>query len=240
MDKQHIVDEIRRTAQSNKGAPLGEMRFAKQTGIKSHDWKGRFWIRWSDALQEAGFQPNQWQAAYEDEVLFEKLIALIRELGHFPIKAEFQIKGHEDSSFPSIKAFDRLGPKHDKVAKLRAYCASRPEYADVVALCPAHSIEASDADSSETSAREEVFGFVYLLKSGRYYKIGHSNAVGRRERELAIQLPDKANTVHSIKTDDPSGIEDYWHRRFETKRKNGEWFQLDATDVKAFRRRTFM
>ena len=47
------------------------------------------------------------------------------------------------------------------------------------------------------------------MKSGRYYKVGRSNAVGRRERELAIQLPEKANVVHSIKTDDPAGIESY-------------------------------
>jgi hypothetical protein len=161
------------------------MRFAKLTGIKSHDWKGRFWVRWSDALQEAGFRPNQWQTAYEDQVLFERLIALTRELGHFPIKGELQIKGFADSSFPSVKAFDRLGPKRDKVAKLRAYCESRPEYADVVALCPAPT-QPSEPDGPQTSAPDEAFGFVYLLKSGRSYKIGHSNAVGRRERELAI------------------------------------------------------
>jgi hypothetical protein len=78
------------------------------------------------------------------------------------------------------------------------------------------------------------------FKSGRFYKIGRSNAAGRRERELAIQLPDKAKNVHVIKTDDPVGIERYWHDRFGSRRKNGEWFELTADDLRAFRRRKFM
>jgi len=61
-----------------------------------------------------------------------------------------------------------------------------------------------------------------------------------RERELAIQLPEKVKVMHSIKTDDQSGIEEYWHKRFAGRRKNGEWFELTADDVVAFRSRKFM
>ena len=98
-----------------------------------------------------------------------------------------------------------------------------------------------DSPDTEThSSDTPSVGYVYLIKSGRYYKVGKTNAMGRREYELAIQLPEKATTVHTIKTDDPAGIEAYWHRRFDPKRKNGEWFDLDAADIAAFRRRKFM
>lgn len=93
---------------------------------------------------------------------------------------------------------------------------------------------------TEDDTEAPQIGYVYLMKSGKHYKIGRSNAPGRRQYELAIQLPDPVVAVHTIKTDDPAGIEKYWHQRFGDRRKNGEWFELRREDVSAFRRRTFM
>ncbi|MDX2151008.1 MAG: hypothetical protein SFV54_09750 [Bryobacteraceae bacterium] len=46
-------------------------------------------------------------------------------------------------------------------------------------------------------------GFVYLMKSGRHYKVGRTNSVGRRGSELTIKIPVPPTTIHSIETDDP-------------------------------------
>ena len=92
----------------------------------------------------------------------------------------------------------------------------------------------------ERTSDDRPIGYVYLFKSGRYYKIGKSNSAGRREYELSRQLPEGLKRIHIIRTDDPSGIEKYWHERFATKHKHGEWFDLDAADIRAFKRLKFM
>jgi Meiotically up-regulated gene 113 len=240
IEKQHILDEIKRTAEVNNGVPLGMGHFLRETGIKRADWEGKFWPRWSDAVKDAGYEPNPPQGAYSNDFLIEKLIAFIRELGHFPLRAEQAIKSRNDALFPSPQTLQkRFGTRQQVAVKVIEYCRQHTGFDDVLQVCEARALQAED---SEPQTRDDVdqFGFVYLLKSGRYYKIGKTNAAGRRERELAIQLPEKANMVHVIKTDDPAGIEAYWQRRFESRRKNGEWFELGGADVSAFKRRKFM
>jgi hypothetical protein len=240
VDKAHILAEIRRTAAANAGVPLGMQRFTSETGIRKTDWYGTHWARWGDAIREAGLAPNTFQEPYTETFLLEQLVHLIRELGHYPVEGEIRLKARNDPEFPAATTFLRLGPKHQRAAKLVAY-AQTHGYDDIMAACspfaqpPAH--QRVVIDSSKNTAQ---LGFVYLIKFGRHYKIGRSNAVGRRQRELAIQLPEQTRLVHAITTDDPVGIEAYWHRRFEAKRGNGEWFELAAADIAAFKRRKFM
>lgn len=238
MKKDHILAEINRTALANGGIPLGKERFYAETGIKESDWHGKYWVRWGDAHKEAGFQPNKLNSAYEDGHLLGKLAIFIRELGHFPVAGELRIKARQDNTFPSHNTFARFGGKQNLIARLVKYCQGVGDLDDIVKI--AESVATINVPDTKESPDLIDFGFVYLLKSGRHYKIGRSNAVGRRERELAIQLPERAEVVHSIKTDDPAGIEAYWHKRFEKKRKNGEWFELNSDDISAFKRRKFM
>ncbi|MFI5349537.1 MAG: GIY-YIG nuclease family protein [Elusimicrobiota bacterium] len=239
MTKQQILDEIRRTSTTNGGIPLGIGKFFSETGIKRSDWMGRYWARWNDALKEAGFAPNKMTSGFDRAYLVEKVIELIRALGRLPSEGDVRMWKRKNADYPSHNAFRRLGSKVESVQAVLDQCKGKDSFADIIPLCEAYLNDPPQIADMATTA-ESSDGHVYLLKSGRYYKIGKTNALGRREYELSIQLPDKASTVHSIKTDDPTGIEAYWHKRFETKRKNGEWFDLAAADVNAFRRRKFM
>ncbi len=238
MNRQHILEEIKRTAAENGGKPLGVRKLEAETGIRQLDW-GKYWARIGEAHQEAGLEPNEKTIAIEEDDLIRPLLILARELERFPTQSDLRVRAHAVSAFPSVRTFrKRLGTKTEMVSKILAYCAARPEYSDIVPWCNIDSnIEADDLPEKPDTASD---GFVYLMKSGRFYKIGRTNSIGMREYTLKIQLPDEVKTVHHIKTDDPVGIEAYWHKRFETKRKNGEWFDLSAQDVSAFRRRKFM
>jgi len=236
--KEHAIREIQRTAKANGGAPLGMERFEAETGIGKWAWYGTHWRKWAEALTEAGYAPNQWQGAFSEDYLLEKLAGLTRELGRFPIDVDMRMKSRSDSTFPSHSTFARLGGKAARARRLLEYCAQRGGPDDVISLCTPVA-ESTTSRDAEVPADVTGLGFVYLLKCGRFYKIGQTNATGRREYELSIQMPERAKLVHEIKTDDPRGIEAYWHKRFEEKRKNGEWFDLSAADVAAFRRRKF-
>ena len=238
MTRQRILDEIRRTAAANNGKPLGWRAFERQTGIRYADWFGKFWKAWGEALNEAGFERNTMQGRFADEDLLRRYAELVRELGRVPVKGDLLLKRCSDPSFPNEKVFQRLGSKKDLIRRVGGYCGRERAYADVVALLPSFESSVEGVPSRAcTSAPDE--GVVYLLRAGRFYKIGKTSAFGRRERELAIQLPEKPSTVHTIKTDDPVGIEAFWHRRFAAKRAHGEWFKLAPEDVAAFKRRRF-
>ncbi|HLZ14603.1 MAG TPA: GIY-YIG nuclease family protein [Candidatus Saccharimonadales bacterium] len=237
MQREDILAEIRRTARENGGKPLGRERFERITGIKPYDW-AKYWARFGDAQKEAGFKPNTLMAAYDEVHLLDKLAELTQELGKFPTHAERRMKSFNDSSFPNVGTFQRMGNKHEVLGKLLAYCSSQSKYADVIQILKGELAETfSTSGAKDSVANEDApYGSVYLFKSGRYYKIGMTKDTVRRGSELRIQLPERMDLIHVIQTDDPSGIEAYWHKRFEAKRMNGEWFNLTPADVRAFKR----
>lgn len=241
MTKPEILEKIKEVATllGQKSPSLKDME--KYAGLSSSSWKGKYWIRWSEALTEAGYQANQFSLpALGKEKYIVELLLLVRELQRVPQWLELRMRKQTDKDFPSTTAIkENFGGKTWEAIKteLLEYCEGNSAFSDLVHLFP---------EPTETEARlqnEEfqgiqVSGFVYLLQHGdrREYKIGKTGHVLRRHGEIAIELPEQVRSIHTIETDDPSGIEKYWHNRFKEKRKNGEWFELTNEDVKAFRR----
>lgn len=240
VSKQHILEEIRRTARENNEKPLGRARFEKETGIKESDWLGKYWAKWNDVIREAGYSPNKMQSAHDSDFLLRKFVELIEEIGKFPTRPELRLKRRHDKSFPSSDVFDRFGKKHELIKAVLSYCEKNNINEQIISICNNAKSKLIIPDSVKSEDDNIDFGFVYLMKSGKHYKIGRSSSAERREYELRIIVPEKLELIHKIKTDDPVGIEKYWHKRFEDKCQRGEWFALSASDVQAFKRRKFM
>lgn len=231
VNKTDIIEAIRRTAKENGGIPLGRGRFVRETGIKERDVY-KFWSSFGEAHREAGFEPNTLRAAHSVELLIESVISLMREVGRFPTHANFIGRRYKDSKFPNPESFRRLGNKEEMIRKIHEN-AKQKGYNDIIEMC-APAIQSSRKTENDDGAQGQVFGEVYLCKSGRYYKIGKSTDFDRRISE--IKMPHKTEEIHRIKTDDPSGVEAYWHKRFAKKRmNNSEWFDLSFADVRAFK-----
>jgi len=239
MSREKIISEIRRLA-TELGEPPGSNKFRSETGISRTQWYGKYWSKWSEALADAGFSPNSRMMAIPETDLLDAIIDLSIQLEHFPSEGELRLAKNDNSSFPSHSTIhSRLGRKP---IYAKAVLARAKERNIDPALLRIFEVEAESAlveDETEVEANT-IDGFVYLLKSGRYYKIGKTNSLDRRQYEVGLQMPEGVQPIHSIKTDDPSGIEAYWHRRFKDKRLNGEWFNLSKADVSAFRKRKFM
>ena len=240
ISRDDILEEIRRTAVANGGRPLGRASFFSQTGIRESDWSGRFWARWNDALKDAGFAPNSMKTRRDDAEVLERFAELARELGKLPVSSELRLKRRVDRTFPSEKTFERFGRKQQFLTHLFKYCSESSRYSSLLPLILAGRTEENLDDTKQGLSSDTIEGFVYLVKMGKHFKIGKTFSVPRRHRELGLELPEKLKPIHSIRTDDPTGIEVYWHRRFAAKCTNGEWFALSPKDVSAFKKRKFM
>ncbi len=230
--KEHIIDEIKRLASLEGGKAPGAHAFSNATGIPIGKWRGVYWARWSDALAEAGFEPNAMQGRLDTEKVLRQVAELCRQLGRVPSQSDMRLYKRKDSSFPTDKTITEHFVNMSGLRSALRNLAREEGYRYLQELIPAEA-------AGRAVVRTNVDGLVYLLKSGSHYKIGRSDNVERRLREITIALPERVQLVHSIKTDDPPGIEAYWHRRFASKRANGEWFQLAPEDIKAFLRRSF-
>lgn len=86
--------------------------------------------------------------------------------------------------------------------------------------------------SDERDQRSSHHGLVYIIKSGKYYKIGMTRGnLDTRLKSIQTGSPYKIEIIHTIKTASPEKLEAELHRQFKGKRLSGEWFDLNQFDI---------
>lgn len=234
--KQQILSEIQRLAAIYDGR-LSIRKFCEESGIKEHQMLGVHWVRWNDALTDAGIKTTNsfFQPRIEDTAVIEALAQLIQRSGKWPKDNDLLMERRTNQNFPSIKVIRRVRSASPLAARILSYCSGQPSLS--IAAQIAEEVAKVESVESPSVVLPAISGYVYMMKTGRRYKIGHTNSPVRRHREVRLELPDPTTVIHTIPTDDPAGIEGYWHNRFKAKRvRDTEFFDLNASDVAAFKR----
>ncbi|MCP3659156.1 MAG: GIY-YIG nuclease family protein [Bacteroidetes bacterium] len=239
MKKEHILNEIRRTADKETNQALGQARLEKETGIQKKDWYGIHWATYGEAVKEAKCNPNKYNKAFDEEWVVEQLIYLIDKKNKFPTSGELRLERRNNKDFPSHSVFET---KPKMVKKVVEYCEKNNMFPNVLEICRpiCKPDETNNLNEIDDDTDENDWGFVYLIKHDKDYKIGRTKDVGKRKYDLGLILPKDIEEIHEIRTDDPAGIEKYWHNKFKDKRGKGEWFNLTSQDIKTFKKRKFM
>jgi hypothetical protein len=235
--KVEIVQAVKAAANADGSDTIGKARFYMVTGIPEAAWT-YYWPRWNELLEEAGLAPGAMQGRLSDDDVVVALIPLIRQRGRWPTHREVSIYARAHPGFPADTTVRSRGDRATLAHKLLEHCRDRAELSDVAEIC--EKIAAARPANDLFESKDAIQGYVYLMKSGRDYKIGKTKSPHRRKGEIAPLLPNETEIIHKIPTDDPDGIERYWHTRFEAKRQRGEWFRLDRSDIRAFKRRNYM
>lgn len=194
LTKEEILKEIRRTTKENGGVPLGISRFRDETGISDTEWQ-RHWPRFNDAKREAGVKvtlfPNP---PISDEHIFEQFVLLARELKRIPVTGELIVKHNSDFSFPSIavfqRLFSRLGGIQNFISELLKY-AENKNHKDIVKLCKIRLEKVNIVEiEEEDTLKNESFGYVYLGKRGKHYRIGRAKDIDQRRNDHNLNQPE--------------------------------------------------
>jgi hypothetical protein len=209
--RQEIILEIQKLAATDGTIPE-ERGFANATRIKESAWKGKYWARWTEAIREAGYDPNTLTQRIPDEEILEKLATFITNVGHFPIRDEINAQARAVSGFPVWQTIKkRYGGMPETAAALLEY-SRKTENQTLANLCEdrlkREALKPVPAVNLQSNAKAS-FGFVYLKYSPslRLYKIGKAIGPTKRGAGISLLLPEDLVAKHEIKTDCPYILE---------------------------------
>ena len=212
-------------------------RRALSTAVKQSEYS-YYGMTVTDFQKYCGLTANEsgLDTKISDEKMLDDLAKVCIEEKEIPHYAKLR-KWNRDGKYSYHTLPVRFGGWIDAQKALCVF-AKRNGYEEILFSLPGWKIDCQEWAIEDGDMDVSVKGYVYLVQHGprQEFKIGKTNNPIRREGELKTELPEQLLPIHKIETDDPSGVENYWHRRFADKRKNGEWFSLSREDVSAFKK----
>lgn len=239
LKKQEIIRQIKALASANDGLAPGRDKFQVETGISKHEWMYKIWRSWGDALTEAGFAPNALNTKLDDASILAGILKLADKIQKFPNTGDLAFEGSKNPEFPNLKTISKRWSMKNLAEELRfhAEAAGNLHVAD---MCNSYLSGLTAKPNSVSDKINELnvsgAGYVYLISYEKHFKIGRTKSITKRSRQVQIELPNETILIHAILTDDPVGVEAYWHKRFSDKRGNGEWFALGKSDINSFKK----
>ena len=79
--------------------------------------------------------------------------------------------------------------------------------------------------------QKSIPGFIYIVKVGKYFKIGRAKNFVERFKCYITENPEKAEIMFCKKVDNYIEAEKILLKEFSSKRFRGEWFRLSRADV---------
>ena len=189
----------------------------------------------SEFQEHCGLRPNKPgndQKIQDEELLKDLYDTYLRE-GEIPHQIRLR-KWIRDGKIKHHTLESRFNGMFGIQKALHQYAVNKGD-ANILSM-PGWKISFDDVGSDNSTI--DRIRYVYLMRHGNRneYKIGKTYNPIKREGQIRLELPNAVEPIHYIETDDPSGIELYWHRRFGDKNTNGEWFILSQNDVNSFKK----
>ena len=123
--REEILD-IYRACQARLGRAPGKEAFCKMSGVKPAEIN-YYWPRPGALIEEAGFQPGEWQAKLPDDVVFEDFARVCLHVGKIPSHNELRIAQRELGT-KTTTAYTRFGNNSEFHARFNQWLQnSSPE-----------------------------------------------------------------------------------------------------------------
>lgn len=242
ISKEEILGEIRKFVAANHGEVPGALKFVTATGIRQSAWRGKYWARWTDAVRQAGYNPNSMNQKIPDAEILAQLAGFITNLGHFPVRDEINMYARTTPGLPVWQTIKRRFGGMPQVAAALLERSRKTGDSALEKLCHARLDSQGAKRPAAVKAQPKKpakVGYVYLKYSPslRLYKIGKATNPDKRGAGISLLLPEDLVPKHEIRTDCPHILEKYWEYRFQGKKKQGEWYDLNSSEVEAFKKR---